>query len=532
MSELLQNEHPIDFRDARYSELLRRLQGNILKGHGRDYTINIFLRFHVQGDALRVVLRRLAEKYVTSAYEQLAERDRYKRFGVPGGMFGNLFLTRQGYEQLQIGSGVIDEWFRETVESNEVSRSLFLDGMFASRNEFHDVLPPEDDGTRQPLEVAYETGAIHAMILLADDTRPDLLRTASALMSDLESENIATVVAVENGEVLRNANRDGIEHFGYVDGRSQPLFLESDFRMPEDGKAQFWDPFAELALALVKDPAVDDPGAFGSFYVFRKLEQDVRRFAIAEQQLADALGLTGADRARAGAMMVGRFRDGTPLTLSSTPGYIPVQANDFRYDGLDTEFAQSAGAPVDTYGLKCPFQAHIRKINPRQNFNRKGPKPTVAENARDDRARRIVRRGIPYGTREASVIQSLEDLPSGGVGLLFACFQASLCTQFGFMQKMWANNIRFMVDGDDEDQAGLDGVIGQRRDGSTIVPQHWRSIYGESPEDGQPSYTGDVRFTPCRLTHTTNFQVNGFVRFRGGEFFFAPSLTFLLTQPG
>jgi deferrochelatase/peroxidase EfeB len=548
---LLENKSPIDFRDEQYRELLRKLQGNILKGHGRDYTINIFLQFHVQGDELRKVLRWLAKEYVTSAYEQLAERDRYKRFAVPGGLFGNLFLSREGYEGLQLASGTIDEWFREDdAASSGVSQTLFLDGMYESRDEFHDVLPEAEEGKRQPLEVAYQDKTIHAMVLLADDTRPYLLRTASALMNYLECENIATVVAVEHGEVLRNANSDGIEHFGYVDGRSQPLFLKSDFRMPEgaesgarrreriagqpddaeNGKAEFWDPFAQLKLALVRDPAVDDPSAFGSFYVFRKLEQDVRRFAIAEQQLADALGLKGADRERAGAMIVGRFRDGTPLTLSQTPGFIPAKANDFRYDGLDANFAQSARAPIDTYGLKCPFQAHIRKVNPRQNVNVSGRKPTVEENAANDREHRIVRRGMPYGTREPRVIQNLEDLPSRGVGLLFACFQASLVTQFGFMQRKWASDIGFIVNGEKEDQTGLDGIIGQRRQGETIVPQHWRPVYGDTPQENaeaQPA-PSDIMFTRYRGTHTTDFQVNGFVKFRGGEFLFAPSLTFLL----
>jgi hypothetical protein len=41
--------------------------------------------------------------------------------------------------------------------------------------------------------------------------------------------------------------------------------------------------------------------------VFRKLEQNVRRFKQVEEDPADALELTGDDRERAGAMIVGRF---------------------------------------------------------------------------------------------------------------------------------------------------------------------------------------------------------------------------------
>ena len=42
---------------------------------------------------LRGELRRLAEMYVTSAYDQLVQNDQYQRFSVPGALFGNLFLT-------------------------------------------------------------------------------------------------------------------------------------------------------------------------------------------------------------------------------------------------------------------------------------------------------------------------------------------------------------------------------------------------------------------------------------------------------
>ena len=44
----------------------------------------------------------------------------------------------------------------------------------------------------------------------------------------------------------------------------------------------------------------------------------MRAFHKAEKALADTLGLTGEDRKRAGATIVGRFRDGTALTAHST----------------------------------------------------------------------------------------------------------------------------------------------------------------------------------------------------------------------
>ena len=172
----------------------------------------------------------------------------------------------------------------------------------------------------------------------------------------------------------------GTEHFGYADGRSQPLFLDSDFEDLDEGKIvpsrtkervagargnlKYWNPFARLKLVLLKDPMVDDPSAYGSYYVFRKLEQNVQGFALAERELATALGLEEDRSARAGAMAVGRFRDGTPLALCDQPGLPARLSNDFRYNGHDAQGAQPAGAPIDRFGLKCPFQAHIRKVSP------------------------------------------------------------------------------------------------------------------------------------------------------------------------
>ena len=115
------------------------------------------------------------------------------------------------------------------------------------------------------------------------------------------------------------------------------------------------------------------------------------QFSIAEQMLADLLKLEGHDGERAGAMIVGRLRDGSPLVFKETDGLIPAKANKFRYDGLDATGKANASSVDDSRGLRCPFQAHITKTNPRQN--------TGAGETKDFK-RRIVRTGIPFGTRK------------------------------------------------------------------------------------------------------------------------------------
>ena len=76
-----------------------------------------------------------------------------------------------------------------------------------------------------------------------------------------------------------------------------------------------------LREVLVADPGAARPGeSFGSFLVYRKLEQNVRAFKKQEARIAGKLGLKGEDAERAGALLVGRFEDGTPVGSSRRTG--------------------------------------------------------------------------------------------------------------------------------------------------------------------------------------------------------------------
>lgn len=557
----LKNTKPIDYKDKKspYSALFPKMQGNILKGHGRDFAANIFVQFDVKETDLKAVLRELTEKYVTSAYRQLEESDQYSRFAIPGSLFGNLMLTAKAYVKLGLGME-LPTWFDTKAENPNGAfpqQSHFPGGMLQAAGDLGDRVDAANREKLTPLECAYVDGTIDALLLLADDGEQHLLRTTREFITDFESRGLGRVVAVELGKALRNEDGEGIEHFGYVDGRSQPLFLASDFKnldpatgaidlnhttekvndkakVRESGKITFWNPFAPLDIVLLKDQAVSDPEAFGSYFVFRKLEQDVLRFSIAEQQLADELELEGADRERAGAMAVGRFRDGTPLVISEVDGVVPAKDNNFRYDGLDASLAKDPAAPQDRLGQRCPFHAHIRKTNPRQSENSTTDTAEEIQGAEnDDLSRRIVRRGIPFGERREhpSTFQTLDDLPTGGVGLLFACFQSSIIKQFAFMQKTWANNTQFKVPlGTNPALAptGIDPLIGQPLDATPAAnpPHQWRQEYGGSADERtNPASVVEVSLA---ATHPTEFNFSNFVKFRGGEFFFAPSIPFLL----
>jgi Dyp-type peroxidase family len=436
---------------------LASLQGNILRGHGRDRSVHIFLHFKAgQETDVKKWIRELAE-HVTSAQQQLAETEQYRRYKIQGRLFVSFFLSVSGYRYLLgLHRGVRPDFDDEA----------FLHGMKAAQHRLND--PPKEDW-----EEGYQDD-IHAMVLLADDDEFFLQREAGRLLEGVKAH--AEICAVEHGRAMWNAQKTyAVEHFGFVDSRSQPAFFQNDkaWERQKRDETNTWNPGAGPDIVLVPDPYGRKECDNGSYLVFRKLEQRVRDFKEYEQKLAKALGLAGEDAKRAGALVMGRFEDGTPVVLQPAPGR---PTNDFTYD-------------TDPDGGKCPFQAHIRKVNPRQ----KG-------------FPLIVRRGITYGERkkEPKDNPSLEELPSEDVGLLFMCYQKSIVLQFESLQYLWANNPRLPR----EQEPGIDPVIGQPG-GNGIGQQKW-----------------PVQWNDPRKDHKL-FDFYGFVTLKGGEYFFAPSIYFL-----
>jgi Dyp-type peroxidase family len=467
---------PLAWKQATHDEqrMMRALQGNILKGHGRSAAVNIFFQINAaKKHEMRAALREIANYHATSAYQQLIETEQFKETGKSGNPFVSVFLSATGYAALGVpaGSTPADPNFKLGLKNAALG-----DAPVASWE------PPFQ-------------GQIDGMVL-AGSENDTALRLKRDAVAKLLTEGGATIVKEQHGKAIFNKDNNGIEHFGYVDGRSQPLLLVEDLdREAQDAGISQWDPQSTLGVALVAEPGATDGVSFGSYFVFRKLDQNVRGFKRREQELATALGLSGDVRELAGAMVVGRFEDGTPVTMSGeAKGVNPP--NDFNY----------AADP----GVRCPFHGHIRKANPRGSGG--------AESPLNERKHLMARRGIPYEDVPRLVhpsdvpgSTSVADfdanagplLPTGDVGLLFMVYNHELALQFEFTQKTWANNLTFPAAGT---PPLLDGVIGQA---PTIQNQHWEKAW-DDPAAGNAA-----------------FSFQGFVKMRGGEYFFAPSLNFL-----
>ncbi|MFM6075293.1 MAG: peroxidase, partial [Dolichospermum sp.] len=337
---------------GQYADLLKDLQGNILKGHGRDSSVYLFLKFKLgQVQQLKTWISKFAEK-ITSAMKQAEEAKSYRDKKIAGDPFVNFFLSHKGYEYLEYEPSQIpsDEPFQLGMKDDSIRNFL-------------------GDPVVEKWDLGFQE-EIPALLLIADDNLVSLLQTVNQITRELYP--MAQVVHREDGFILKNEQGEHIEHFGFVDGISQPLFLKRDIERAKSKtfeqawEGSKWDARAPLSLVLVKDPNGISNHSYGSYLVCRKLEQDVKAFIDTEEYLADlakddsgkplesGLQIKG-DNELAAALMMGRFRDGTPLTMKGSelrPADLPTNTKAGEFDDFNYE--------NDQQGLKCPFHTHVR----------------------------------------------------------------------------------------------------------------------------------------------------------------------------
>jgi Dyp-type peroxidase family len=433
---------PVNRTSPVWREAANLLQGNIAKAHGRDYTALILIQIDRQRDSRRK-LKNLALRCVTTAKEQDEQAEKYRKEKSLGSvdqqLLGNLYLSVWGYQALGYLAAELSNSFPDP-EGIAGATNWFLSGM-----EYQG--PVLADPPSFTWESPYRENRLDAMLLLASDDAAVLSKEVDAAVAEIVT--FGSVVQVEMGVTLRDKNSRAIEHFGFVDGISQ-LGIFNDSRQPSLPRH-----------LLVPDVLAREENAFGTYVVYRKLEQDVKGFTAAVEELAKTLQVSIE---HAEALVMGRFKDGTPVTQSNVPTGQPMPDPGFQ---------------GDLEGAKCPFHAHIRKVNPRVWPN--GNPISVP----------LFRRGIPYGSYVRDFRQGP---PSEGVGLLFLAFQADIARQFGLITREWVNSGNFLGK-----ESGTDVLMGTPSSRARKWP-----VNGETKE--------------CAFSR--------FVRLMGGEFFFAPSFAF------
>ncbi|KAJ7723390.1 fungal peroxidase [Mycena metata] len=356
--------------------------------------------------------------------------------------------------------------------------SIFSAGQFADLANLGDFAPSHN-------WVAEFAGTgIHGVMLFASDT-DDKINTAVTNLESALGDSITKVYSLQAG--ARPGAEAGHEHFGFLDGISNPA-VTGFTANPMAGQAVVAP--GTILLSETGDATTRPSWAKdGTFLVFRQLKQLVPEFNafLTANPIVDGNLTAQQGSDLLGARMVGRWKSGAPVDLSPLVddpalGADPTRNNNFTF--------QHADFTLTTDQTHCPFSAHIRKTRPRADLG-----------TPEDAVHHIMRAGIPYGP-EVSASEASSGTTSTERGLAFVAYQSSLSNGFHFLQQLWANNANFVHAG-----TGADPIIGALAGAQRVVS-------GLNPTNAATT-----------TTLTTDFVVS-----RGGEYFFAPSLSAIASK--
>jgi Dyp-type peroxidase family len=434
------------------------IQGNVLRGYRFPVARFFFIRVDDPGSGRR---------WLQSVMPHVTDSEPWDE--KPGWAL-NIAFTHSGLRAVGMAAESLDTFPVE-----------FQQGMRARAQLLGDV----DGSSPAHWDAHFRDGDIHVMAVI-NAVSPDVLHERGAWLENALATADLHVVGTQDTARLAG-NR---EHFGYVDGLSQPV-VEGD-RMPirlgqgvTDGTGGWRALRAGEFLLGHHDetghlPPAPQPSALalnGTFLVYRKLHQ---RVALFRRFLADQSGAYPGGEEKLAAVLMGRWRDGTPTERfpDGPDALLATDAqrnNDFVY-GEDRE------------GFRCPVGSHIRRANPRDG---------LGFHHRLVHRHRLIRRGMPYG----------DPLPPGADddgadrGLIFVCLGASIGRQFEYVQTEWLNDGNIFALGADKD------VFAGNHDGT-----------GKMTVPGRPP-----RFVAA---------VPRLVTTKGGDYFFLPGIRALRVISG
>ncbi len=252
----------------------------------------------------------------------------------------------------------------------------------------------------------FTTDDVQCIVHVYARSQTQLDATTNKIRGYADSTTVVELKPRADGSVLDGSSLGGGKlHFGYTDGISHPDISWDD--TPESPSQLNFRRFilgystSDFSSAPGSGPAADLVRD-SSYAAFRWLYQDVATFNRFLSTEAPALfpSLAPADAEELlAAKLMGRWRNGTPLVLSpNTPDPALSRANNFGYGTQDPK------------GLACPFSAHIRVVDPRDE----ALMPAVAITG----VPRVLRRGMAYGPELQGTVDDKVD--RGLIGI-FLC---------------------------------------------------------------------------------------------------------------
>jgi len=462
-------------RSTRFADdVLADIQGFISSGYGHlSPAAYLFLQFRDEGKA-QDWLRHLVPE-ITSARPWPVASNGVK---MKPTVTVNIAFTADGLTAMGLPSQVLNTFppeFQEGMASPIRSRIL-------GDTEESDPVEWELGGTGKP--------PIHAVLLLHAASAAGLeaaCRAQRTLLDDAGGGVVELPASMQTGY-----RPDGDhEAFGFHDGISQPAITgitgdgvpTGEFILGYQNHFEIIPPTPVVPEGLDRSavlPPLANPyhasqrlrdlGINGSYVVYRKLQQDVAGFW--QFMKRESVRSTGAEDTAhmiwLASRCVGRWPSGAPLVLAP-------RADDPRASNRD-DFLYGD----DTDGLACPLGAHIRRTNPRDVI-----KPyATAQSLSMSEAHRLLRRARTFGPAlfDPSILvdstnlagrQALLELADDGNarGIHFFCVNASIRSQFEFVQQTWCNNPRFGGLNDNKDPILGDNARANRTSSHMTIPR-------------------------------------------------------------
>jgi deferrochelatase/peroxidase EfeB len=401
---------------------LADVQGNVLRGFGHHFARHFALSVGdpAGGRALIGALlpgRPPVDTQVTTAEDWGPNRENEPDHAL------NVGLTWPGLKALGLPDGLLAT-FPEAFRQGSAARSSAPDPDFKNGVGLGDT----GDGAPANWEVGGPANPpVHILVSLYMRDSAGLARVSQILEGRFAEHGVECVWKHDATAIGDRGN----VHFGYRDGIAQPRIKEvEDDRypdmQPEAGAGDFLlgrgyeNTYRGNYLGDIPS-VLGDNATYGAF---RMQRQDVHGFEAMLDRCAAAAGL---HRELIAAKLMGRWRNGTPLSLSPTtaepqPELAEEELNDFDY----APSPGRRGLYDDTEGLRCPVGAHIRRLNPRGAAVMGMP-----------HSRRILRRSMPYGPALDPDRPDPEPEPERGLIGYFMC--GDLEMQFEFIQRVWVN---------------------------------------------------------------------------------------------
>ena len=472
---------------------LHEIQGDVLVGLQKNFENFIFFKI-VDVPAFKAAMRRHVIGQITTtlqAHERELANHRRKRLGdkIEHWLGLNVSFTKDGLTTL-LGSG------RARLGAS------FEDGAEAASVALNDP---------SPSTWVFRPDRIDGVFFVTGPDETFVTHHSKTLLDHLSHS--VEVVYQQMGNVRPGAAKRH-EHFGFLDGVSQPGIrgltersnpelepnqglLGQDLIWP--GEFVFGYPGQHPNDPIEQGPPPAAPEVSwiknGSLMVFRRLEQKVPEFNTFIREQAEALGM---DSELLASRMVGRWRSGAPLLLAPLQDNIALGKD----PALNNHFEYSR----DPLQRACPYAAHIRKTNPRDDPNR---------NKAEVQRHRIIRAGIPFGP-EVRPDEATATARSVSRGLMFVCYQTSIHQQFEFIQSKGANNVEFV--GHKTRPPGR---------GRGAVTPGFDPIIGQADARLPRSMDEPVANYPAGNTSSTLNMPHPWVVLTAAAYFFVPSITAL-----